>query len=48
MSPKRVHDKKIKATLQALIFLALKVSMWIGNHSLDEYTNHIRRPSAHP
>ena len=44
----RVHDKKIKATLRALIFLALKVSMCIGNYSPDEYANHIRRPSTHP
>ena len=43
-----VHDKKIKATLRALIFLALKVSMCIGNYSPDEYANHIRRPSTHP
>ena len=47
-APRRVHDKKIKATLRALIFLALKVSMCIGNYSPDEYANHIRRPSTHP
>ena len=47
-SVERVHDKKIKATLQALIFLALKVSMRIGNYLIDEYANHIRRPSTYP
>jgi hypothetical protein len=35
-----VHDKKIKVALRPLIFLALTVSMFIGNYSPDECATH--------
>ena len=44
----RVHVKKIKAALRALIFLTLKVPMFIVNCSYDEYANPICRPSTYP